>query len=178
MADAFALDTQQVELMGRAWLASQLLRDNVEVAIPERDLGIDLIAYLVRSNKQPFAAYPVQLKAAQQFSFGFSRKYDKFHDLLFAFVWYLDDPAGTQAAFMTKDEVVGVCRAMGWTESKSWSGATKAAHFEEKRGGWRAGHRSVKLGQLLEPYIMKPGGWREKLETVTAVSGARAISAG
>lgn len=36
------VDTQLVELAGRNWLASELLRAGLEVARPERDRGIDL----------------------------------------------------------------------------------------------------------------------------------------
>jgi hypothetical protein len=40
------LDTGQVELLGRNWLATRLIRAGIEVARPERDVnGIDLIAY-------------------------------------------------------------------------------------------------------------------------------------
>jgi hypothetical protein len=41
-------DTQLVELAGRNWLASQLQHAKIEVAKPERDREIDLIAYLDR----------------------------------------------------------------------------------------------------------------------------------
>jgi len=40
------MDSQQVEIIGRNWLVSELYRSGLEVARPERDHGIDLIAYL------------------------------------------------------------------------------------------------------------------------------------
>lgn len=46
MRRAATVDTQLVELAGRNWLASELLRAGLEVARPERDRGIDLIAYV------------------------------------------------------------------------------------------------------------------------------------
>lgn len=156
------LDSQQVELVGRAWLATQLLRDGVEVAIPERDIGIDLIAYLHGRSGEEFLARPVQLKASRRFSFAFDRKYERFHDLLFAFVWYLDSPSGTHAAFLTKAEVIEVCTAMRWTDTASWRGDTRTARGKGT-GGYRAGSQSAQLAALLEPHLMGPGKWKAKL---------------
>jgi hypothetical protein len=54
-----------VELAGRNWLASELLRAGLEVARPERDRGIDLIAYLDLDERvSSFLACPIQMKAA------------------------------------------------------------------------------------------------------------------
>jgi hypothetical protein len=39
-------DAQFVELAGRNWLVSQLIQGGIEVARPERDCGVDLIATL------------------------------------------------------------------------------------------------------------------------------------
>ena len=55
-------DPQLVELRGRNWLTSQLLQAGLEVARPERDRGIDLIAYRDIDEKQQFLAYPIQMK--------------------------------------------------------------------------------------------------------------------
>ena len=57
------LDTQLVELVGRNWLTVQPLQAGLEVARPERDRGIDLIAYRDLDEKQQFLAYPIQMKA-------------------------------------------------------------------------------------------------------------------
>ena len=40
------MDTQTTELVGRNFLVSELLRAGLEVARPERDRGIDLVAYV------------------------------------------------------------------------------------------------------------------------------------
>ena len=39
------MDTQMIEIMGRNRLIDELLRAGLEVALPLRDRGIDLIAY-------------------------------------------------------------------------------------------------------------------------------------
>jgi hypothetical protein len=54
------LDSQQVEILGRAALTVSLVADKLEVATPERDAGIDLIAFTVK----PWRVMPIQLKAA------------------------------------------------------------------------------------------------------------------
>jgi hypothetical protein len=40
------LDSQQVELIGRSLMVGELLPDGLEVALPERDRGINLIVYV------------------------------------------------------------------------------------------------------------------------------------
>ncbi len=39
------MNPQIVELIGRNWLVNELLQANLEVALPMRDRGIDLIAF-------------------------------------------------------------------------------------------------------------------------------------
>lgn len=69
------LDTQLVELAGRNWLASELLGSGIEVARPERDRGIDLIAYVDRDARVGnFVACPIQMKAATNAVFSLDPK--------------------------------------------------------------------------------------------------------
>ena len=46
------------EVLGRSWFIAQLLRSGVEVARPERDIGVDLIAYTSSASW----ILPIQLK--------------------------------------------------------------------------------------------------------------------
>jgi hypothetical protein len=80
------------------------------------------------------------MKAAARFNFGFARKYERFPNLLFAFVWDLDDPARTSAVCMTLPEVVEICEQLGWTTTGSWEGTTASA----RRGG--AGYSTLAPG--------------------------------
>jgi len=83
-------DSQRVELLGRNRLIAELLRDNLEVALPVRDRGIDLIAYAdLSENVTTYVARPIQMKAAWTQGFGIDRKYEKFPDLVIAYVWHL-----------------------------------------------------------------------------------------
>ena len=79
------LDTQQIELVGRAWLEARLIRAGFEVARPARDRGIDLIAFSDTAS-ETFWACPIQLKAASAESFSLDRKYAN-RGIVMAYLW-------------------------------------------------------------------------------------------
>src|SRR5688500_865685 len=82
------MDTQTIELVGRNQLTAELLRAGLEVALPLRDRGIDLIAYAdTGADVATFTAVPIQMKVASERSFSINRKYEKFPNLLHAYVW-------------------------------------------------------------------------------------------
>jgi len=59
------LDTQVVEIIGRQRMIAELLQDGLEVAMPIRDRGVDLIAYAdLNQQLTRFAARPIQMKAS------------------------------------------------------------------------------------------------------------------
>lgn len=116
-------DGQLVELAGRNWLASELMRAGIEVARPERDRGIDLIAYLDRDRQERrFIARPIQMKAASRARFSLFPKYAKFHDLLLAYVWNLgaESPSAIKCYVLTYPEALEVLRRMGYARSHTW----------------------------------------------------------
>lgn len=80
------MDTQQIELVGRAALESHLIREGFEVARPARDKGIDLIVFLDEPSL-PFAALPIQLKSYSGTTFGVWRKYEGMTDLVHVYIW-------------------------------------------------------------------------------------------
>lgn len=95
-------DPQLVELQGRNWLASELMRAGIEVARPERDRGVDLIAYVdLDARIGKFVACPIQMKAATRSVFSLYPKYAKFPGLLLAYVWNLGSPPNTQCFALT-----------------------------------------------------------------------------
>lgn len=162
------MDTQVIELLGRNRLVSELLRAGLEVAIPARDRGIDLIAYrdLIDPPEgaevhapnpakpvQRFVAKPIQMKAASRQSFSISRKYAKLRDLVLAFVWNLQDPDRAVTYALTYDEAVAVGEAMGYTATSSWTDKDTYATTQP----------SAKLLEKLEPYRMTPERWWDKV---------------
>src|SRR5277367_477861 len=75
-------DTQLTELAGRHLLIAQLTAGGIEVAVPVRDRGIDLIAYLDKGESgSDFIACPIQLKVSSKEGFTLNRKYQKIVNL-------------------------------------------------------------------------------------------------
>ena len=102
--------------MGRNWLVNTLFACGIEVARPERDKGIDLLAYSIDSDL--FRAVPIQVKAASERAFSVDSKYDRFANLLIVYVWHLQSQIATEAYAMTYLEVVEVVKQMDW----AWNG--------------------------------------------------------
>jgi len=131
----------------------ELLRDGLEVALPERDRGIDLIAYVdLDQSGGSFVARPIQMKARTSPAFSVASKYERFPSLLLAYLWNVDQPHDLEAYFMTYEEAVIIAGRMGWTETASWKG-----------GLYRMSPPSVQLCELLQPHRMAPGKWRAKV---------------
>jgi len=154
------MDSQRVEIIGRNYLVSQLVRDELEVARPERDRGVDLIAYLdLDETAGGFIACPIQMKAATTSSFSLFQKYTKFPRLLLAYVWYVHDPDRECAYALSYIEALGVAEQMGWTSTLSW-----------QRAGYSTTRPSKRLLDLLNPYLMHAGDWKRKVEQVATAS--------
>ncbi len=142
------LDTQVVELLGRQRLIAELFRDGLEVAIPARDRGVDLIAYADLSRQVArFASRPVQMKASTAGGFSVDRKYERFADLIIAYVWHVGEIAPVTCA-MTHADAVGVAEAMGWTKTAAW-----------RAGIYTTTKPSKRLLELIELHRMGPGQW-------------------
>jgi hypothetical protein len=152
-------DSQVIELLGRNLLVAELLQAGLEVALPIRDRGIDLIAYAdVGEELLEFSACPIQMKAASKSSFSINSKYGVFPGLLIAYVWNVADPGKTVTYALTHDEAVAVAEKMGYTQTPSW-----------KTGSYSCTRIGVRLLQLLEPYRMEPEKWRTKVRKITQV---------
>lgn len=143
------MDAQTVEIIGRNYLLNQLLQAGLEVATPERDRGIDVIAYVdLPEKKDGFQAIPIQLKALRNFRFGIDSKYAKFPNMLIVHICHLDDPKKTVVYALTHKETEKICDAMGW--------------------GWRAkgiysrGGENQKLNDLLAPFKVTPENWKQR----------------
>lgn len=146
-------DSQVVELLGRNRLIEELLLAGLEVALPLRDRGIDLIAYAdLAARVESFAACPIQMKASSETSFGLHTKYRRVRNLIIAHVWYVGQPAKSITFATTYDEALNIVEAMGWAETASWAS-----------GAYSTSRPSKRLLTLLEPFRMTPGRWWEKV---------------
>lgn len=153
------LDAQAIELIGRNRLGSELLRAGLEVAVPARDRGIDLIAYAdLSSHVRTFVARPIQMKAASERSFSLFRKYEKLRDLIIAYVWFVHEPEKTATYALTYDEAYSVADRVGWTKTKSW-----------EREGYSTTRPSTELCKILEQYRMTPERWWLKVTGLTSI---------
>jgi hypothetical protein len=153
------MDTQQVEILGRNRLINELIAADLEVALPLRDRGVDLIAYAdLGSQTAVFTGCPIQMKASSAQYFGVHRKYEKFANITLAYVWNLAQPEHAVTYALTFGEAYEIAESMGWTKTHSW-----------EDGGYSTSNPSQKLVERLEPYRMSPQKWREK---ILALQGA------
>ena len=153
MVQDLIMDKRIVELIGRNRLIDELLRAGLEVAVPTRDRGVDLIAYVeLKSLATKFIARPIQMKAASAESFSIDRKYAKVHGLILAFVWHVQDRDRTVAYALSYPEALAIGRAEGWTK-------TPSLH----EGSYTMTHPSQKLKERLRRYQMTPDKWWRKI---------------
>src|SRR5262249_47838150 len=125
-------------------------RDGIEVAVPSRDRGIDLIAYADLSRQVArFAARPIQMKAFTTSGFSVAQKYTRIADLILAYVWHLGEAQAAVTYALPYAAAVQIAAAMGWTETASW----------QEGGVYSTTSPSKRLLGLLEPYRMGPGKW-------------------
>jgi hypothetical protein len=147
------VDTQTIELLGRNRLVDELLLAGLEVALPARDRGVDLIAYVdLESKASSFVAIPIQMKAASTCAFSIDRKYSKITNLILAYVWGVQKPVHTVTYALTYSEAVAVAEAMGWTKTESWANGKYATSTPNK-----------KLCDLLQRYEMSPAAWWQRI---------------
>jgi hypothetical protein len=148
-------DTQLVELAGRNRLAGELQRAGIEVARPERDRGVDLLAYL--DLEKAFHARPIQMKASTGETFNVFPRYEKFPDLMLVYVWNVGQDKSRYFA-LTYDDAKSIAEKMGWTETRSWKGETAGPP------GYIATTMTPPLRDLLVSHeITDPRQWRKKL---------------
>jgi hypothetical protein len=86
-------------------------------------------------------------------SSGVFSKYEQFAQLLLVHVWYVNDPGQACAYALRYDEAKSVADEMGWTTTQSWLG-----------GRYETTRPSQRLQKLLQPYRMKAGDWRRKVQ--------------
>jgi hypothetical protein len=142
-------DTQVTELMGRNYLVNQLLAVGIEVAVPVRDHGVDLVAYLdVETIAGGYLARPIQIKASSSQSFSIDKKYAKFPHLILAYIWNLKSKEKVVVYGLDYADALSVAKKMGYLETESWA-----------KGKYTTTAPSEKLRKLLKPYEMNETTW-------------------
>ena len=148
-------DSKWVEPAGRNWLMGELFRAGLDVARPELDRGIDLIAF--RHLDRRLSYLPIQMKTAADASFRLESKYEKIPGLALAYVWGLRDYAHTKCFALSYAQSFQIMQEIGHTDTPSW-----------KKGRYSTSTPSEKERSLLAPFEMNPKKWR-KLFDETAV---------
>lgn len=148
------MDSQQIEIAGRNRLVSELLAASIEVARPERDRGIDLIAYLDRRGRdRTFRAIPIQMKASSAECFSINAKYRKTSGLIMAYIWHIATPDRAVTYAISYTQALQVASRMRYTNTESW-----------RRGSYFTSRPSVKLRELLNKHRATPQLWRNLVE--------------
>lgn len=145
------LDAQQVEVVGRGILTARFVADNIEIAKPERDKGIDLIAYKSVGESNTLLAVPVQLKAFSEF--GFSLDERRYRNMLMAYVWHVAEPNKAEVFVMTFDQAVE---------------AAQTPYFEKNRHLF-VRNPSKKLLSSIEQYRCTPGYLSRLMDQLSSV---------
>jgi hypothetical protein len=147
------LDSQVIEVLGRNRLVDEILRAGLEVALPVRDRGIDIIAYAdIDARISSFVGVPIQMKAASSRTFSIDAKYAKIPNLLIAYIWHINDPRKEVTYLLTYAEALVIATEMGWTKTASWMA-----------GKYTTTQPSARLQALLEPHRMTPAKWWAKV---------------
>jgi hypothetical protein len=166
---AYALDVQQREILGRNRLIEALMRENIEVALPLRDRGVDMLAYVdvqelatSASGSHRFVAVPVQMKSATHERFSVHKKYAKIANLLLVYVWKIDVPSEIEFYAMTYAQALQIADAQGMTKTKSWNDPNG-------KGKYSATRVSESLRAKLSPYqITGSRTWRHVISEAAA----------
>lgn len=166
MSNPREFDSQTVALLGRNRLISELLRAGLEVAMPARDRGVDLIAYVdLASRVSSFIAKPIQMKAATGSSFSVDRKYERISDLVLAHVWHLGSAEDAVTYGLLYPDAVAIAKEMGWTATPHWA----------RQRSYTTTRPSRRLQSLLVPHRMTSQKWRD---LIVGPSNAPATPAG
>jgi hypothetical protein len=148
-ADDRWVDTQQIEIVGRSLLTAMLVADDIEVATPLRDRGVDLFAYLDTGFVK---AVPLQLKSYSGHGFSVNRKYEKFDTMRIVHLWHVHEPSKAQAFCLTNSESFELAQQFGWTATASW-----------RKGRYSVTKPGPKVVAALQPFLVRPGEWPSRL---------------
>jgi hypothetical protein len=150
-------DSQLTELAGLHLVIAQLVQSGIEVAVPVRDRGVDLIAYRdLSSEDDRFVACPIQLKVNVGQRFSLDKKYERIRNLIIAYVWNVEDPPNSSIYALTYNEALAVLDRKGHTKTASW-----------RKGYYTIPKADGELLRLLEQYRMRPGQWGRKIASAS-----------
>ena len=143
-----------VEPAGRNWLTAELFQAGLDVARPELDWGIDLIAYRHQDARRSYL--PIQIKAATVASFSLDSKYQRIPGLTIAYIWNLRDYAHTRCFALSYAQALQIMKERGHTTTNSW-----------RRGAYSTSTPSEEERTLLARFEMSPRKWRKLFDQMS-----------
>lgn len=145
------MDSQIIDLLGRNRLVDELLQAGLDVAVPVKQRGIDLIVYAQQSDGS-FVASPLQIRSSAGRSFSIDHTNEKMANLIYAFVWGVGtEKVATYA--LTQREMQRVGESTGFSLMQS---SQRALYAESP-------NRSL-LAEI-ERFKMSPESWKKKLDS-------------
>jgi hypothetical protein len=146
------LDSEGVAIVAQNRLIEQLVQAGVDVAVPARRHGFDLIAYLVpRERSENFGACPIRMKAAHGKAFGIDNTFESIANLLNVFVWGVGTET-TSIFALTNRELSAVADQLGYSLSPAF-----------QKGLYPQQQSAKNLTEALEPFRMNVDSWRTKI---------------
>jgi hypothetical protein len=119
-------DAQTIALLGRDRVIEQLHRAGLEVALPRRDHGIDVIAYV--DKEEAFQALPIQVKSSAGFRWVVNQKYGSFAEIVIAFALHLADEEKAVVYVLPHTENRAIAERLGLTQrAATWLRPKRAA---------------------------------------------------
>jgi hypothetical protein len=145
-------DTGATEVLGRAWVTTELTRGGIEIARPERDIGVDLVAYTADASWM----LPIQLKTIGLTGLTVFQKYIGM-PLGIVYVLLGDEHGGTAGRAGTTAYLL--------TPEEAWQLPTtlKMKFDPDYHGTYRFASLTRALTNELNPYQVQPGTWAERL---------------
>jgi hypothetical protein len=142
------MDSEMLELVGRARLMDEMMEDGVNVALPMGACEMDMLAY-VNSRTGPCRIVSVPINVASFCSDALSSNLEaaRVSGLLIALVWGIGNPEDVRTFALTPAELTVV-------------------KMIEIIGRANACTPEVVLRNALEPFAMSPGKWRKKITAI------------
>jgi len=148
------LDNFALEVVGKNWLVSELLKAGFQTAVPSYDKGIDLIAFRPPNKNEMLKAVPLQLKVSKNEVFSLNSKYSECRGLLLVYIWHTLGPH-TECFALRYNEAFKIMQERGYTRTASW----------KVEGEYTTNKPSAELKKTLKLYKCGPNRWARLFKT-------------
>jgi len=153
---AKSLHAESIAILGQNRLVEQLVLGGIDIALPIRKHGVDLIAYMTpRDRSEDFISAPLRVTSSTGRAFSIDNSLESITDLLHVFVWNVGGE-GCSIFALTHRELGAVAEALGYSLAPSYQ---KGLYPQPQIG-------SKSLANALEPFRMHVESWSQKLRNL------------